>query len=56
MALLQENIGRECIRVHHRIQEDINNVGYLSQESTCTPQVYNGSTHPFVKESDDFKT
>lgn len=39
VALLQAKFGPKRARVHHIIQEDGYNVGYLSKEPICTPQV-----------------
>jgi hypothetical protein len=44
LALLQEKAGVECTGVHHRVQEDGNNVRYISQEPRCTSQVSRVST------------
>ena len=52
MVLLQANVGPKCAGVHHKIQKDGYNVGYLSKEPTCTPQVFAGSIPPFAWASD----
>jgi hypothetical protein len=42
VALLQAEARAECIGVHHRVQKNGHHVGYLSQETKCTPQIYVG--------------
>jgi len=46
VALLQAKSGPKRARVHHKIQKDGYNVGYLSKEPRCTPQVFGGSAPP----------
>jgi len=48
MALLQGEAGSKRAGVHHIIQKDGYNVGYLSKEPRCTPQVFGGSALPSV--------
>jgi len=48
MALLQAKVEPKQAGVHHRIQKDGCNVGYLSKEPRRTPQVFGGSELPSV--------
>jgi len=48
VALLQENVGAMCARVHHKVQKDSHNVGHLPKESKCTYKVFERSTPPSV--------
>jgi len=56
MGLLQTKFRPKRIRVHHEIQKDGNNVGYLSKEPRCTPQIFGGSTPPSACASDVVQT
>lgn len=46
VALLQEKIGPKHARTHHGILKDGYNVGHLSKETRCTPQLYGGLGPP----------
>lgn len=46
VALLQEKVRPKRVGVHHIIQKDDYNVGYISEEHRCTPQVFGGSAPP----------
>ena len=52
VALLQAKVETKHAEVHHRVQKDGHNVGYLPKEPICIPQVFGGSTTPFVGASD----
>jgi hypothetical protein len=44
VALLQEEVGLQCIGVHHRVQKDGHHARYLSHECICTLQLSWGFT------------
>jgi len=52
VALLQVEVGVEYIGVHPSIKTYVHQVGYLSQETKCTPQVFGGFTQSCTKASD----
>jgi len=42
VALLQAKAKPKDAELHHKVQKDGYNVGYLSKEPICIPQVFEG--------------
>jgi len=56
IALVQPKVQPKCLGVHHRIQKDGHNVGYLSTEPICAPQLFWVFTLPSSGERDVVQT
>lgn len=44
VALIQEEVGAECTRVHHKVYKYDHNIGHLPKEPIGTSQISGGST------------